>query len=352
MKKLNYLLASIFLLTSMGAFAQVDIKIEPCVQAKDAISKEDRKNIVKGAKQDRDLPKDFFTEKVVVFILNSKTDNLSNIIQRRPKEGDYNFSEKIKEVKDACKKAGLNVSKYIIDNHLDNIFGNQLISSTISEEDLNLVKKSGSKYYAIISQNLGLSVSKADNLKEATIGEDIDKLFVKVINSNNPLDIYVTSVKRLSKNGMIDSYKEGQTIYRIPETATYGGKYELPAGLKVSKIYFVNNPNLILPKSKPKGFMCKMMYNQQLLKKEKFNEWNEAAQKILKKCKIDNDIVDKESEIKTGEDIYVLKYHETAVETFYLENTITKKVYAFKSGTVSNKYDKYLEKVIKEINEH
>lgn len=364
MKKLNYLLASIFLLTSMGAFAQVDIKIEPCVQAKDAMTKQEKKELVKGIKSKRSLPKDFYTDRLIVFILNDKTENISNVVSRKGKGGNYNFNNTIKESKDACKNAGLNVHKYVVDHLQDQIIGSGLVSASISKEDLDMVKKSKAKYYVMISDNIG--VREAQTATQAPGGMAMvekDGVYAKVINVNDPLDIYTISTKELSKSGTSNNYNEGETIFRLSKEATFGGEYELPNDVKLTKIYFVNNPNLILPTSKPKGLMCKMVYNQQIRQKEDFLERNETTKKVLKKCKVDYDIVDAEPEVKTGLDVYILKYYEyhytnmatgdrKTIEAFYLENTITKKVYAFKSGTVSNKYDKYLEKVIKEINEH
>jgi hypothetical protein len=340
MKKLNYLLASIFLLISMGAFAQVDVEVPPCVTAKTAMSKQEKKDLIKGFKGKKDLPEDLFKEEVIVFILNDRTANIGNVIKRKPKGGNYSFSETIREAKEAFKSCGLKVSSYVIDEMQSNISREHLISSSKPEEDMKMVNNLGAKYYVLVS----------------------DDLINVIINTENPLDIFSISSHKLSKEGDSENYKEGKTINRIPETFTYGGKYELSENIKVDKIYFVFYPNFILPKSKPKGLMCKMSYNYFVRKKEENLKLNSITEKELKKCKVEFDLVDKESEIKAEQNDYILKYYEYnyikgngdggRIEAFYLENIITKKVYAFKSGTVSNKYDKYLEKVIKGINEH
>lgn len=358
MKNLIYFLLPFLILISNSFNAQVDITIEPCVQAKEALSKEEKKKLIKAAKSKRELPESFYTEDILVFILNSKTSNIDNVIAKKPKAGDYSFNKTIEEAKEACKSAGLKVTNYIIDYHQDDLHGNKLISATLSEEDLKMVKNSGSNYYVMIAQNIGIRQATA----RPGVMEDKNGVYAKVININDPLDIFTLSIKDLAKSGIPSNYKEGKTTNRISTETTYGGQFDLPTEIKISKIYFINNPNLILPSSKPKGLMCRMTMNYYQILKDDYIEQNAIAKKELKKCKVDFEIVDKESEIKTGNTTYALKYHEktstnttgstSKIEMFYLENTITKKVYAFKSGVVSHKYDKYFQKVIKEINEH
>lgn len=353
MKPITLTFAVLTMFSSL--FAQVSIDMPPCDDEKMKELQNQAMKQLKGSKKSSDkefFPQDLYKEKVVVFIANRGFENIESTVRNKRKTGStYSFEPTIAAVKEVCNKAGLNVMKYhIIVNDETHLGKYSYYGSAANEKQQNEYFESGAAYILEVQQ---------------VEGDDEYRLYVYNKGQEN---IYTSNLEKLSESSYANSsnYSEGEIENELNPEAVFGGKYEIPRNIKSSTIYYVNAANINMPNQKPKTLTCKGYFDMYGAVNDQNKERNQVASELLPTCDVKSEIVDESALVPVDENSYILKYYEvnfpistsevngqmlySKTECLYLENTLTKRVYALEGE--SNSFKKYMKKAIKSINEY
>jgi hypothetical protein len=364
MKKVSLL----FLLCSslLTISSQVEIEAPPCFSDDPSFTKKDKKKFIKSLKFLDVLPESFFESQVSIYVINRGFENVSQAAESKNGFSFYNFNNTFNQALEACEMAGLNVSRIMtIHAPFDYIFAGKFIHYDISDEEKERAKKNGDDYLVYITDNVG---GQEAAVKMSQIFQKVNPI-VKVVNLSDPKEYYTCTLEKLQESEFANKSNSTikEVVNSIDEKAVYGSMEALPEDLSKGKIYFIQNPILIMPDVNKPDLGCRMTLEFYSGKNDKYSKQNLLAKKILPTSNVKIQIVNEEKGIVIEPKTYVIKYYEKVVmvsnpsngaivgqvrPVFYIENVITKQIYLFDGGKNIGDYSKYLKMVVEEINSH